>query len=160
VTSPLLYPPPISSDAAWLIFSIGGLLVPISAGIAILRYRLYEIDRVISRTFVFGALTAILAGLYTASLRLFTVVFVGITGESSDAALVVTTLILATSFTPIKQRLEAIADRNLRSPASASSSGGLAPSPDLVAQIEAIARRAALEAVEAERGATPRLPEP
>ncbi len=84
---------------------------PIAITIAILRYRLYDIDTIINRTFVYGALTAVLAGIYTASIRLFNDVFVAVTGESSDAALVITTLLLATSFTPIKRRLEAVAAR-------------------------------------------------
>ena len=141
-TGPWFQPLPILPDAAWLLFSAAALAVPIAAGFAILRYRLYEIDRVISRTFVFGALTAILAGLYAASIRLFTALFVGITRETSDAALVVTTLVLATTFTPLKGRLEAFADRRLNV-----STPVAAPAPELVAQVEAIARRAALEAV-------------
>ena len=83
-------------------------LIPTTVTIAIVRHQLYDIDELISATVVYGALTAILAGIYTASIRLFNSLFVAVTGETSDAALVVTTLILAASFTPIKERLEAI----------------------------------------------------
>jgi hypothetical protein len=93
------------------VFTFGFSLVPIATGVAILRYRLYEIDFLISRTFVYGSLTAILAGLYAATIRLFQSLFVAITGQESDAALVITTLVLATTFTPIKGRLEGIARR-------------------------------------------------
>jgi hypothetical protein len=88
--------------------------LPLAIGLAILRYRLYEIDRIVNRALVYGALTAILAGLYAASIRLFQALFVTVTGEGSDAALVLTTRVLATSFTPIKRRLEAIVERRYR----------------------------------------------
>lgn len=81
---------------------------PIAIAIAILRYRLYDIDVIISRAFVYGALTAVLAGTYTASIRLFNAMFTVVTGETSDLALVLTTLLLATTFTPIKSRLEGL----------------------------------------------------
>jgi hypothetical protein len=96
---------------------------PISAGIAILRYRLYDIDVLINRTFVYGSLVAILAGLYAASIQLFKVIFVGLTGDESDAAIVITTLILATTFTPIKNRLEEFARRRFKEPAEAPTGG-------------------------------------
>ena len=102
---------------AWLLFSAAAIFVPVAAMIAILRHRLYEIDRIIGRTFVYGALTAILAGLYSAGIQLFTWFFKELTGQSSDGALVLTTLVLATTFTPIKRRLERIAAARLQEPA-------------------------------------------
>jgi hypothetical protein len=81
-------------------------LIPISVAIAILRYRLYDIDELISATVVYVALTGILAGIYAASIRLFNWIFVALTGESSEAALVLTTLALAASFTPVKEWLQ------------------------------------------------------
>jgi hypothetical protein len=94
------------STGIWLVLCLGGIVVPLAALIAILRYRLYEIETIISRTLVYGLLTAILAGMYAAGIRLFNSLFVSVTGENSDAALVLTTLILATTFTPIKSWLE------------------------------------------------------
>jgi hypothetical protein len=90
------------------------LFAAAALAIAILRYRLYEIDVIINRTLVYGALTAILAGIYTASITLSQRVFTAITGESSDAAIVFTTLIVVTLFTPIKTRLQAIFDARLK----------------------------------------------
>jgi hypothetical protein len=84
---------------------------PLAVALAIARYRLYEIDHLVGRTFVYGALTAILAGLYAASVDFFQVLFTAATGEKSDAALVLTTLILAATFTPVKKRLDALAAR-------------------------------------------------
>lgn len=90
---------------------------PFALALAIARYRLWEMDHLVGRTFVYGALTAILAGLYAASIRLLQVVFVFLTGEGSEASLVITTLILATTFTPIKNRLDKVAETLTKDPA-------------------------------------------
>jgi hypothetical protein len=89
-------------------------LTPIAIGIAITRYRLFEIDRLINRTLVYGSLTAILAGVFTAAIGLAQRVFVAATGETSDAAIVLTTLVVATLYAPLRKRLEAIVDRRFR----------------------------------------------
>jgi len=151
-------------DASWVVFAVASITLPVAALIAILRERLYDIDRLISRTFVFGLLTAILAGLYSALIRLFNAVFVDVTGQSNELALVLTTLILATTFTPIKQRLEKVAERRFKTelgeavPASAvvSEAGtgtGLSVASmtleDLDRRFEAIARRVSLEVLAA-----------
>jgi hypothetical protein len=81
------------------------ILFPLSTAIAIFRYRLLEVDHVVNRAILYGALTAILAGLYTISIMISQRIFVAATGETSDAAIVVTTLIVASAFTPIKDRL-------------------------------------------------------
>jgi hypothetical protein len=91
--------------------------------VALFRHRLYDIDVLINRTFVYGSLVAILAGLYAASIRLFNALFVGATGLGSEEVLVITTLILATTFTPIKKRLEEIVERRYKEPAAAPSQG-------------------------------------
>jgi hypothetical protein len=101
-----------------LLFSLSLAATAIAIGIAVLRYRLYAIDVLVYRAFVYGALTAILAGLYAATIRLFQAMFVEATGDESDAALVITTLILATSFTPIKRRLETFVDRRFKTGAA------------------------------------------
>ena len=119
-------------DLSWVLFAFASITLPVAALIAILRERLYDIDRLISRTFVFGLLTAILAGLYSALIRLFNALFVDVTGQSNEFALVLTTLILATTFTPIKKRLEEIADRRFRVPTDAAVSAPLSDEvPDL-----------------------------
>jgi len=89
-------------------------LAAAAIGIAILRYRLYDIDIIINRTIVYGVLSAILAGVYTASITLSQRVFMAVTGERSDAAIVLTTLIVASTFTPLKLRLQAIVDRRAK----------------------------------------------
>jgi uncharacterized membrane protein len=99
-----------------VIFILVLALVPLAIGIAVLRYRLYEIDAVISRTLVYGALTAILAGLFAGVQRLLQGVFVAATGNESDAALVITTLVLATAFAPLKAWLERLVAHRFKEP--------------------------------------------
>jgi hypothetical protein len=98
-------------DLVSVLMAISLLLSPLAILVAMARYRLYDIDRLVGRGFVYGGLLALLAGIYAASMRLFTALFAGLLGESSETALVVTTLLLATTFTPIKSRLERVARR-------------------------------------------------
>jgi len=130
----------------WVLFATGAILMPVACLIAITRYRLYAIDRIISSTFVYGALVAILAGLYAGLNDLLKRVFVALTGEQSDAAIVITTLILAMTLTPVRQRLERVAGRRLKSDdaAAATSPPALDMNDDRTrALIEAVADRAA-----------------
>lgn len=117
-------------EAASLVLSVAAVTaLPVAVGIAILRYRLHEIDVIINRTLVYGLLTAVLAGLYTGALALFQRAFVAITGQGSDLAIVMTLFVLATAFTPIKTSLQNAVDGRLkpeRAPApTGSSSTGL-----------------------------------
>jgi hypothetical protein len=100
-------------DPLALMFATLGL-APVATLIAITRYRLYEIDRLINRTLVYGSLTAILAGVFTAGIGLAQRLFVAMTGTSSDAAIVLTTLVVATLYAPLRKRLEAIIDRRFK----------------------------------------------
>jgi hypothetical protein len=98
------------------IFYLSMVLLPLSIGISILRYRLWEIDVLINRTLVYVPLTASLAGLFAACITLTQRIFVALTGETSDAATVFTTLIIVAAFTPIKSRLEALVDKRFKYP--------------------------------------------
>ena len=104
-------------DVSWglwvgyLLVGIGGLGGPIAIGIAILRYRLYEIDTLINRTLVYGALTAILAALYFGGIVVLQKVFVAFTGEQSTLAVVASTLVIAALFNPLRRRVQAFVDR-------------------------------------------------
>jgi hypothetical protein len=105
---------------------------------AILRYRLYDIDTIISRTFVYGALTAILGALYGASATIFQRIFTTVTGETSDAALILTTLVLTTSFNPVKNRLEQFfAERFRQAPPPSEAALALLDEPAFVAALDA-----------------------
>lgn len=88
--------------------------LPTAVGIAILRNRLYDIDLIINRTVVYVLLTAVLAGVYTAVVALFQRMFVAMTGQGSDIAIVMTLFVLATVFTPIKNTLQERVDRRIR----------------------------------------------
>lgn len=100
-----------------LTFGLGLVLLacmPIAIGIAITRYRLYDIDRLINRAIVYGALTAILAGVFAAAVGLAQRLFVAVTGETSDAAIVATTLVVATLYAPLRKRLDGVVDRRFK----------------------------------------------
>ena len=86
-------------------------LIPISVGIAILKYRLYEIDLIINRTLVYGSLTAMLLAVYFGGIVVLQRVFVALTGEKSTLAVVASTLLIAALFNPLRHRIQAFIDR-------------------------------------------------
>jgi hypothetical protein len=100
-----------------IIVALSSLLVipsiPIATGIAILRYRLYDIDRIINRTLVYGSLTAALAALYFAGVTATQAIFGVLTGqvEQPQLAIVVSTLIIAALFNPLRRRIQGFIDR-------------------------------------------------
>ena len=102
------------SDLAFELGIVILALMLIAIGIAITRYHLYDIDRLINRTLVYGSLTAILAGVFTAAVGLAQRLFVTVTGEKSDAAIVLTTLVVATLYAPLRKRIEAVVDRQFK----------------------------------------------
>ncbi len=87
--------------------------LPLAIGIAILRYRLYDIDLIINRTLVYGGMTAILAAAYTAGVQLFQRLFVSESGQKSDAAYVLTAFVVVVGFSPLKDWLQHQVDRRL-----------------------------------------------
>jgi hypothetical protein len=98
--------------AALAYFTVAGEAVPIAIGIAILRYRLYDIDILINRTLVYGSLTATLVALYFGGILLLQTVFVLLTGEQSTLAVVASTLVIAALFTPLRRRIQSFIDRS------------------------------------------------
>ena len=97
-----------------IIFSIGFTAIPVTVGIAILRYRLYDIDWIINRTLVYVPLTAILAGLYVAMTGLLRTSLTEITNAGSDAAIALSTLSVAALLTPLKNHLQAMVDEHFK----------------------------------------------
>jgi hypothetical protein len=85
---------------------------PISIGIAIVRYRLYEIDLIINRTLVYGLLTATLVTLYFGGIVVLQRAFVILTGQQSTLAVVASTLLIAALFTPLRRRIQSFIDRH------------------------------------------------
>jgi hypothetical protein len=86
-------------------------LVPIAVGIAVLKYRLYEIDILINRALVYGSLTATLVALYFGGIVVLQRVFVLLTGQQSTLAVVASTLLIAALFTPLRRRIQDFIDR-------------------------------------------------
>jgi hypothetical protein len=106
-------------DLVWLgavayAFVLIGLVgIPISMGIAITRYRLYEIDLLVNRTLVYGLLTATLALVYFAGVTAAQEIFRILTGreELPQLAIVASTLVIAALFTPMRRRIQSFIDR-------------------------------------------------
>jgi hypothetical protein len=95
----------------WTIFLTSCILgIPIATGIAILRYRLYDIDVVINRTLVYGSLTAALVATYVASILLLRLVLSPLTGQS-DLAVAGSTLVVAAVFRPARSWIQKLVDR-------------------------------------------------
>jgi hypothetical protein len=91
--------------------TVGVVSSPVAMGIAIFRYRLYQIDLIINRTLVYGSLTAVLASVYLGGVVLLQYAFRALTGEGSQLAVVASTLIIAALFIPLRRRIQGFIDR-------------------------------------------------
>jgi hypothetical protein len=96
---------------AQLLQLLSFLGIPLAVGIAILKYRLYDIDVVINRTLVYGTLTAMLVGVYLGSVVSLQYAFRVLTGQGSQIAIVASTLAIAALFNPLRKRVQAFVDR-------------------------------------------------
>jgi hypothetical protein len=105
--SPLPWWSLAGSTAWWLTLTI----VPLSLSIAVLRYRLYEIDLIINRTLVYGALTATLVGMYVGSIVVLQGLLRALTGHESQLAIVASTLAVAALFNPLRRSIQSFIDR-------------------------------------------------
>src|SRR5215217_4016230 len=99
--------------AMYVVIVIGLLAIPVAVGIAMLRYRLYDIDVVINRTLVYGSLTLMLALVYFGGVTATQAVFTALTRqeEQPQLAIVVSTLVIAALFSPLRRRIQSFIDR-------------------------------------------------
>jgi len=93
------------------LWTFGFLSLPVSAAVAILKYRLYDIDRIINRTLVYGPLTAMLVTVYVGGVIILEYAFRALTGSGSQLAIVASTLVIAALFSPLRRRIQGSIDR-------------------------------------------------
>lgn len=90
---------------------LAGLILPFSIGVAVLRYRLWEVDALTNRTLVYGSLTLTLGALYLGAVIALQALFGAVTGQHSDLAIAIATLGVAALFNPWRHRLQFFIDR-------------------------------------------------
>jgi hypothetical protein len=107
--APAVNPLPDVVNGVW--FALVLIATSTAIGIAVLRYRLYDIDLVINRTLVYGPLTAMLVLFYLGGVVSMQYAFRALTGQESQIAIVASTLAIATLFNPLRRRVQAFVDR-------------------------------------------------
>ena len=154
----LAVPYEIASVLAGVLVLTAGAF-PLTAAIAILRYRLLDIDLILNRTIVYVPLSAILAGLFGALASLVQRIFVAVTGDTSDIAIVLATVMVALTVTPLQRALQELADRYVKpgdKPAGAQEAAGgsegsaAADAPSVPAELDATLHRIVAELEELE----------
>ena len=96
-----------TNSAIWQVLILGFAALPLGIGIGILKYRLYEIDRIISRTLAYAIVTGVLIGVYAGLVLLATRVL----AFQAPVAVAVSTLAAVALFTPVRRRVQRIVDR-------------------------------------------------
>jgi len=101
---------PVTGSWGSVVANIGLLGIPVSIGIAILRYRLYDIDVLINRTLVYVSVTATLVGTYAAAVLVFRQLFARFV-VGNDLVIAASTLLIAALFQPVRHRVQEVVDR-------------------------------------------------
>ncbi len=101
-----------NAENVWnFLFWFGMMVLPISIGMAILKYRLFDIEIIIRRTLVYAALSGLLALVYFGAVTLLQGVFTAFSGQSSAIVVVLSTLFIAALFNPLRWRVQEFIDR-------------------------------------------------
>jgi hypothetical protein len=109
--SPAILPPPLLDVLGIPFIVLCQLVVPITVSLAMLRYRLWEVDPLINRVLVYSSLTAILAAVYVGSIIGLQALLRELFQQTSEVAVVISTLLIAALFQPLRKRLQVIIDR-------------------------------------------------
>jgi hypothetical protein len=117
-TYSLLFPVEAPSPARTLALVLGvpvifllGTLFPVCVAVAVFRYRLWDVDLLVRRTLVYGALTGLLAGVYFGGVVVLQPFFQAFGGQQSELAIVLSTLVTAALFAPLRRRVQDFVDR-------------------------------------------------
>lgn len=100
----------LAADWLWSLWFMSTMLLPLAIGVALLRYRLFDIDRIVGRTIAYAIVTAILAGVFLGVNLLLVALFADVTG-SNTLVVAASTLLVAALFQPIRRRVQAPVDR-------------------------------------------------
>jgi len=107
------FTPALNNTPVWpILFVLALVAIPLSAGVAILKYRLYDIDLIIRRTLVYSVLSGLLLFVYFGSVVLLQSILRVVTGQQqSQVVVVVSTLVIAALFNPLRRRVQDLIDR-------------------------------------------------
>jgi hypothetical protein len=99
--------------AGQLLQILSMLGIPVAVGVAVLKYRLYDIDLIINRTLVYGSLTTLLAAVYFGGVTATQAIYRTLTGQEQQPqlAIVISTLVIAALFNPLRHRIQSFIDR-------------------------------------------------
>jgi hypothetical protein len=98
-------------EVGLIVFAVGSLALPTSIGVAILRYRLYDIDRIVSRTVSYAVVTLVLGGIYVAGVLGAGRFVLRLAGGGSELVVAASTLAVAAAFRPVRTRVQTAVDR-------------------------------------------------